>query len=173
MDGHGGAADDVGSDVRVGVSAGNALGRRALEALALAGAAAMTPAAVPAVREGCSAAELRAAVVALEGGVTTLARALGVAEPDPVVASALDGDAAGAAEADRRRLRACLRRAAEITACLGEASRQVAWGAGLAGQEPAADAADGIMTAASSLRMLAEIGLRAVPPIDAGEVLPR
>ena len=51
---------------------------------------------------------------------------------------------------------------------MGEAARRVSGAAGVAGQEPAAEAADVVMCVALTLRILAELGLRVVPPADAG-----
>jgi hypothetical protein len=61
-----------------------------------------------------------------------------------------------------------LRTAADLLTGLGEAARRVACSAGAVGQEPAAEAADGVMCVALILRILAELGLRSVPPADAG-----
>jgi hypothetical protein len=61
-----------------------------------------------------------------------------------------------------------LRRAVELLAELGEAARRVAATAGVVGQEPAAEVADSVMCVALTLRILAELVLRTVPPADAG-----
>lgn len=61
-----------------------------------------------------------------------------------------------------------LRTATELLSGLGEAARRVACSAGAVGQEPAAEAADGVMCVALILRILAELGLRSVQPADAG-----
>ncbi len=61
-----------------------------------------------------------------------------------------------------------LRRAVELTGGVGEAARRVSGAAGVAGQEPAAEAADVVMCVALTLRILGELGQRVVPPADAG-----
>ena len=61
-----------------------------------------------------------------------------------------------------------LRRAVVLLAELGEAARRVAASAGAVGQEPAAEAADSVMCVALTLRILAELVLRTVPPGDVG-----
>ncbi|MEJ2868960.1 hypothetical protein WCD74_14400 [Actinomycetospora sp. OC33-EN08] len=98
-------------------------------------------------------------VVVLVRGVEALAGALGRAVP-PWCGS------------DRDRARAALAVAAELTEGLAEAARQVAWTAGSSGQEQAAEVADAVMTAAWTLRILAEFGLRVVPAPDGGEPRP-
>jgi hypothetical protein len=60
-----------------------------------------------------------------------------------------------------------LRRVVELLAELGEAARRVAASAGAVGQEPAAEVADSVMCVALTLRILAELVLRSVPPADA------
>jgi hypothetical protein len=90
-------------------------------------------------------------VDALVTGLATLAAAIG---------------AAGGT--DPRDLSACLRRAAELTGGVGEAAWRVSCSAGAAGQEPAAEAADVVTCVALTLRILAELGQRGVPPADAG-----
>lgn len=88
----------------------------------------------------------------LVAGVGTLAEALG----RPVVRP---GDAGEVA--------VHLRAAADLLGGLGEAARRVACSAGAVGQEPAADTADTVMCVALILRLLAELGLRTVPPAGA------
>ncbi|MDL5155741.1 hypothetical protein [Actinomycetospora termitidis] len=100
-----------------------------------------------------------ALVATLARGVETLAAALGCVTPP-------------ATGGDRDRVRASLAAAAELTAALAEAARQLAWTAGFSGQEQAAEVADAVMTTAWALRVLAELGLRAVPAPDAGEPSP-
>lgn len=102
----------------------------------------------------------------LTTGVATLAAALGRADPGPTTP-------------DRRRRPGTwpgtsrtgangeLRRAVELLAELGEAARRVAASAGVVGQEPAAEVADSVMCVALTLRILAELVLRTVPPADA------
>ncbi|MCD2192316.1 hypothetical protein LQ327_02755 [Actinomycetospora endophytica] len=89
------------------------------------------------------------AIDALVAGVATLAAAVGAEQPD-------SPDVAG-----------CLRRAVELTAGVGEAAWRVSCSAGAAGQERAAETADVVMGAALTLRILAELGQRVVPPADA------
>ena len=91
----------------------------------------------------------------LVAGVGTLAEALG--RPD--VRPGDPGDAAAVA--------VHLRAAADLLGGLGEAARRVACSAGAIGQEPAADTADTVMCVALILRLLAELGLRTVPPAGA------
>jgi hypothetical protein len=88
----------------------------------------------------------------LVAGVGTLAEALGRPDVRP-------GDAADVA--------VHLRAAADLLGGLGEAARRVACSAGAIGQEPAADTADTVMCVALILRLLAELGLRTVPPAGA------
>ena len=90
----------------------------------------------------------------LAAGVRALAAAIDPAAP------------AGAAAAPDAT--AELRRAVVLLAELGEAARRVAASAGAVGQEPAAEAADSVMCVALTLRILAELVLRTVPPGDAG-----
>ena len=122
-----------------------ALSARALEALAGARCTAVT-------RAGRDAAEGADAVDALERGVAVLALALG--EPMGVP------DTTGA------RTEVALLRAARLTSALGEAARSLAWAATSTGQEPAAEVADAVMSVALTLRILAELAMRAAPPID-------
>ena len=91
----------------------------------------------------------------LTAGVTTLAAALG--RTAPVRSGTAPADAGVE-----------LRRAVELLAELGEAARRVAASAGAVGQEPAAEVADSVMCVALTLRILAELVLRSVPPADAG-----
>ena len=93
------------------------------------------------------------AVDCLVTGVVTLAAAVGAPAPDP---------------ADPAHVSVWLRRAVELTGGVGEAARCVSGAATVAGQEPAAEAADVVMCVALTLRILAELGLRVVPPADAG-----
>jgi hypothetical protein len=97
-------------------------------------------------------------VALLAAGVTTLSEAV----RHPAVPAADAGD-----------VTVQLRTAAELLAALGEAGRRVACSAGAVGQEPAAEAADAITCVALILRILAELGLRSVPPADAGGRPPR
>jgi hypothetical protein len=90
----------------------------------------------------------------LAAGVTALAAALG--HPAPLPTGTRPDDATDE-----------LRRAVELLAGLGEAARRVAACAGVAGQEPAAEVADSVMCVALTLRILAELVLRTVPPADA------
>ncbi|MFC5066249.1 hypothetical protein [Actinomycetospora atypica] len=122
-----------------------ALSARALEALAGARCTA-----VP--RPARDAAEGADAVDALERGVAVLALALG--EPVEVP------DVTGA------RTEVALIHAARLTSGLGEAARALAWAATATGQEPAAEVADAVMSVALTLRILAELAMRAVPPTD-------
>ncbi|NMO92489.1 hypothetical protein [Actinomycetospora sp. TBRC 11914] len=133
-------------DGPVGVdgSAWEALPGRALEVLALACSARG--------RAGRSTEPPTAeAVGRLAAGVTALAEALDRPGPAPAEDAAT-----------------VLRAAADLVAGLGEAARRVACAAGAAGQEPAAETADVVMCVALILRILAELGLRSVPPADAG-----
>ncbi len=91
----------------------------------------------------------------LAAGVAALAAALG--RPAVVGGDVRPTDAAPT-----------LRRAVELLAELGEAARRVASSAGTVGQEPAAELADSVMCVALTLRILAELVLRTVPPADAG-----
>jgi hypothetical protein len=132
-----------------GESTWEALPARALEVLARACA-----------RRGSGARPARApepptteSVERLAAGVTTLAAAL---DPAAAAASATAPDASGE-----------LRRAVALLGDLAEAARRVAASAGAVGQEPAAEAADSVMCVASTLRILAELVLRTVPPGDA------
>jgi hypothetical protein len=93
------------------------------------------------------------AVEWLVTGVETLAAAVGAPGPDP---------------AEPADVSAYLRRAVELTGGVGEAARRVSGAAGVAGQEPAAEAADVVMCVALTLRILGELGQRVVPPADAG-----
>ncbi len=138
--------------VEPGVSSWEALPGRALEVLARACGA----------RAGLGGRPGRApepptveSVERLTAGVTTLAVALGRVAPARSAAVPLDA-------ADE------LRRVVELLAELGEAARRVAAAAGAVGQEPAAEVADSVMCVALTLRILAELVLRTVPPSDAG-----
>jgi hypothetical protein len=93
------------------------------------------------------------AVAALVTGVAALAAAVGA----PAVEPSDSGDVS-----------AVLRRAAELAGGVGEAAWRVSCAAGAAGQEPAAEAADVVTSVALTLRILAELGQRVVPPADAG-----
>ena len=137
--------------VEPGVSSWEALPGRALEVLARACGA----------RAGLGGRPGRApepptveSVERLTAGVTTLAVALGRVAPARSAAVPLDA-------ADE------LRRVVELLAELGEAARRVAAAAGAVGQEPAAEVADSVMCVALTLRILAELVLRTVPPSDA------
>jgi hypothetical protein len=79
----------------------------------------------------------------------------------------------GVPAVDEGDVTALLRAAADLLSVLGEAGRRVACSAGAVGQEPAAEAADAITCVALILRILAELGLRSVPPADAGGRPPR
>ncbi len=68
---------------------------------------------------------------------------------------------------------ACLRRAVELTGDVGEAAWRFSCSASAAGQEQAAEAADVVTCVALTLRILAEVGLRVVPPADAHDRPPR
>jgi hypothetical protein len=94
------------------------------------------------------------AVDSLVAGVAALAAAVGATGPDPAEAADVT---------------ACLRRAAELTGGIGEAACRVSGLAGAAGQEQAAEAADVVTCVALTLRILAELGQRVVPPADAGD----
>lgn len=94
----------------------------------------------------------------LRAGVTTLAAALDRGAPGPT-APERPGPERSDATAE-------LRRVVELLAELGEAARRVAASAGAAGQEPAAEVADSVMCVALTLRILAELVLRTVPPAD-------
>ncbi|HEY2225837.1 hypothetical protein [Actinomycetospora sp.] len=94
------------------------------------------------------------AVESLVTGVATLAAAVGATGQDPAEAPDVS---------------ACLRRAAELTGGVGEAALRLSCSAGAAGQEQAAEAADVVTCVALTLRILAELGQRVVPPADAGD----
>ncbi|WP_433800167.1 hypothetical protein [Actinomycetospora sp. CA-084318] len=126
----------------------------ALAALADARCASLAPATSPA------AAPDPVAAARLARGVADLTAALGDVRP-------CDGGPTAAPDPHR-----ALAATAEVTALLAEAARHVAWTAGFAGQEQAAEVADAIMTTAWALRVLAELGLRVVPAPDAGEPAP-
>lgn len=122
-----------------------ALSARALEVLAGARCSAVS-------RTARDEAEGAAAVDALERGVAALALALG----DPVAVPDVPG----------ARTEVALVHAARLTDGLGEAARALAWAATSTGQEPAAEVADAVMSVAVTLRILAELALRAAPPTD-------
>jgi hypothetical protein len=133
-----------------GVGSWDALPGRALEVLARASGA----------RAGLGGRPGRAtepppveSVERLTAGATTLAAALGRGAPARPGTDPLDA-------ADE------LRRVVELLASLGEAARRVAAAAGAVGQEPAAEVADSVMCVALTLRILAELVLRTVPPAD-------
>jgi hypothetical protein len=102
----------------------------------------------------------------LTAGVTTLAAALGGAAPGPTTPDGRRrrGSWPGTSRADASDE---LRRAVALLAELGEAARRVAASAGVVGQEPAAEVADSVMCVALTLRILAELVLRTVPPAGA------
>ena len=132
-----------------GQSAWEALPGRALEVLARA----CGPRPGPGGRPGRAAEPATVeSVQRLAAGVTALAAALG--HPAP-------GHTARPDDATDE-----LRRAVELLAGLGEAARRVAASAGVVGQEPAAEVADSVMCVALTLRILAELVLRTVPPAD-------
>jgi hypothetical protein len=154
---HAGGADDsedTGVDeprVEPGVTSWEALPGRALEVLARACGA----------RAGLGGRPGRApepptveSVERLIAGATTLAAALGRTASARSGAVPLDPPGE-------------LRRVVELLAELGEAARRVAAAAGAVGQEPAAEVADSVMCVALTLRILAELVLRTVPPADA------
>jgi hypothetical protein len=133
------------------VPAWRVLPARALEALAGARCAEVdrTVAPVPPALDP-------AAVAQLVRGLEVLIEAVGAPEGGPLP---VDPHCALAVVAD-------------VTATLADAARHVAWTAGFAGQEQAAEVADAIMTTAWALRVLAELGLRVVPAPDGGEPAP-
>jgi hypothetical protein len=101
----------------------------------------------------------------LAAGVTTLAGALDRTASNRTASNRTAPARPGTAPADAS---VELRRAVELLAELGEAARRVAASAGVVGQEPAAEVADSVMCVALTLRILAELVLRTVPPADAG-----
>ena len=139
-----------------GESSWDALPGRALEVLALACRARRAPGGRPGRAPEPPTVD---SVERLAAGVATLTAALGPAGPHATVPGR-PGTAAPDAAVE-------LRRVVGLLAELGEAARRVAAAAGVVGQEPAAEVADSVMCVALTLRILAELVLRTVPPTDA------